>query len=60
MKNFTIEKKMVVQIRYYEHMYLIHDRKGERIYAGTDEKTANTVLALLNRHYTSKKKRRTR
>jgi hypothetical protein len=49
MKRFSLEKKMVVQVRYYETMYLIHDRHGERVFAGTEEKTARTILGALNR-----------
>lgn len=39
---------MVVQVRYYEHLYILRDDQGERIYAGTDEKTAESILSILN------------
>lgn len=47
-RRFTLEKKMVVQVRYYEYMYVVRDGKGERIYTGTDEKFAKHVVRLLN------------
>jgi len=51
--RFTVEKKTVVQIRYYETMYLIHDGNGERIFAGSEE-SAKRVLKLLNAQRGSK------
>jgi hypothetical protein len=47
-KPFILEKKLVVQVRYYEHMYMVSDRYGIRVYTGTDEKLAKTVLGILN------------
>ncbi len=46
-KPFTIEKKLIAAVRYYETLYLIHDDKGERIYTGSEE-SAKRILALLN------------
>jgi hypothetical protein len=48
-KRFKLEKKLYVQVRYYENLYSITDSRGERIYMGRDEKTARIVLAALNR-----------
>lgn len=46
--RFTLEKKMVAQVRYYETLYVIRDGQGERVYTGTDEKTAHHIQRLLN------------
>lgn len=48
-KRFKLEKKLYVQVRYYENLYSITDSRGERIYLGRDEKIARTVLSALNR-----------
>lgn len=48
-KRFKLEKKLYVQVRYYENLYSITDSRGERIYMGRDEKTARIVLSALNR-----------
>lgn len=47
-RRFILEKKLVAQVRYYEHMYLIRDKAGQRVYTGTDEKTAKSILRILN------------
>lgn len=49
---------MVVQVRYYEYMYVIRDEKGERVYTGSDLKLARTVLGLLNGYHARKAKRK--
>lgn len=59
-RRFLLEKKMVVRIRYYENLYVIRDTQGERVYTGTDEKTAKTVLGLLNGYYARKKRKKKR
>lgn len=46
-KKFTIEKKMVAQVRYYERLFIIRDEDGERVYTGADEKKARQILAVL-------------
>lgn len=66
-RKFILEKKMVASVRYYEYMFVIRDRTNERIYTGNDEKTAKTMLRLLNgyharldrkREMTAKRKKR--
>jgi len=46
---------MIVQVKYYEYMYVITDDKGERVYTGTNEEIARTTLKLLNSYYQRKK-----
>lgn len=46
---------MVVQVRYYEVMYLITDKNGIRVYTGNDEKVANSVLSTLNGYQARKR-----
>lgn len=53
-KKFTLEKKMIAQVRYYEKLYLVRDERGERIYTGSEE-TAKKILRMLN---TEKAKRK--
>jgi hypothetical protein len=48
-KRYRLDKKLYVQVRYYENLYSITDGRGERIYMGRDEKVARMVLAALNR-----------
>jgi hypothetical protein len=57
--KFTMEKKLVVQVRYYEHLFIIRDGEGERVFTGSDEKIARRVKAVLESYYgnASKKKR---
>lgn len=55
-KAFTLEKKLVATVRYYETLYLVHDSKGERIYTGSEE-TAKRILAALNGGRARPKKR---
>lgn len=45
--KFTVEKKLIAQVRYYETLYLVRDEKGERIFTGS-EAMAKRVLRLLN------------
>ena len=47
-RRYRMERKLVVQVRYYETMFLIRDEKGERIYAGVDEETSLGILRALN------------
>ena len=46
--RFSMERKMVVQVRYYDYLYVIRDKSGERVYTGPDEKTAKLILKALN------------
>jgi hypothetical protein len=48
-KKYTIEKKMIAQVRCYETLYIIHDERGERIYTGSQE-AATRIAAVLNRY----------
>lgn len=55
--QYKIEKKLVVQVRYYESMFIIRDAKTEeRIYAGSDEATALGILRALNKNLVKPKK----
>lgn len=57
-RPFTLEKKLVVQVRYYEHLYMVSDKHGTRVYTGTDEKLAKTVLGILNGDAARQKRKR--
>jgi hypothetical protein len=46
-KKFTLEKKMIAQVKFYETLYLIHDEHGQRIYTGSEE-SAKKILTMLN------------
>lgn len=52
MKRFKLDKKLMVKVRYYETLFLINDKDGERVWTGTDEKTAKLILSILNGHET--------
>lgn len=60
--KFTIEKKLIAQVRFYETLYLVRDNRGERIYTGSEE-TARKILKVLNaqaKRPIPKKNRKTR
>lgn len=46
--RFKLEKKLVVQVRYFENMYCLKDADGIRIFTTSDEKMARRVLTVLN------------
>ncbi len=46
--RFRLEEKIIAQVKYYEWFYVITDDKGDRLYTGTDEKTAKLILKILN------------
>lgn len=50
-QRFTLSKKLVVQVKYYEQMFTISDSDGVRIYTGSDEKKAREILAALRGYY---------
>lgn len=45
-KPFTIEKKLVAQVKYYETFFMIRDERGHMIFTG-DEASATRILKLL-------------
>jgi hypothetical protein len=45
-KKYTLEKKLIAQVRFYETLYKIRDDKGETIFTGSEE-TAKKILRLL-------------
>lgn len=55
--KFTIEKKMIAQVRFYETLYKIRDEKGEAIYTGSEE-AAKKILRILNSQGKSLKARK--
>ena len=55
--KFRIEKKLVVKVKYYEHLFFIRDEDGETLFAGADEARAREVCTLLNAYHNKKKKR---
>lgn len=55
-KKFTIEKKLVVQVRYYENMFIIRDGEGERVFTGSNEKEARKIKAILTAYYAKPRK----
>lgn len=60
--KFTLEKKLIAQVRFYETLYLVRDDRGERIYTGSEE-TARKILKVLNaqgKRSIPKKNRKTR
>lgn len=56
-KKFTIEKKLIAQVRFYEELYMIKDDRGETIFAGT-EVMAKKFVAILNKEALGRKKRK--
>lgn len=56
-KRFTIEKKLIVQVRYYEELYKIRDIKGEAVFVGS-EAMARKFLKLLNGEPVKRRKRK--
>ncbi len=52
-KQFSLEKKMIAQVRYYETLYAIRDEKGETIFTGSEE-LANKLLKILKREAVKK------
>lgn len=55
MKRFTLTKKLVAQVRFYEQLYMISDTQGVRVYTGTDAAKAKEILAALNAYYVKRK-----
>lgn len=51
MKRFTLEKKTIGVVRYYETMYIVRGPDGERLFTGGDEKVARHVARLLNGYH---------
>ncbi len=45
-KFFTVEKKLIAQIRFFEELHVIRDERGETIFTGTEE-MAKRILKLL-------------
>lgn len=43
---FSVEKKLIAQVRFYEELYAIRDEKGETIFTGT-KAMADKILKLL-------------
>lgn len=58
--KFRLQKKLVVKVRYYEHIFYITDDQGEQLFVGTDEKRAQEILVLLNAYHTKKSRKRKR
>jgi len=58
MAAFKLDKKLVVQVRYYEHLYVITDEFGGRVYTGTDEKVAKLILKTLTMYRLRESRRR--
>lgn len=46
-KWYTLERKIIGQVRFYETLYLVRDNDGERIYTGSEE-SAKRIQKLLN------------
>lgn len=47
MKRFSLEKKLIAQVKYYEELFVITDLNGEKIFVGNEE-TAKKYLKILN------------
>lgn len=45
--KFTIEKKLIAQVRFYEELFKIYDQNGEQIFTGS-ERMAKKILKMLN------------
>jgi hypothetical protein len=58
--KFTVEKKLIVKVRYYEHLFFIRDSEGETLFAGVDEERAREVCILLNAYHHKKPRKPTR
>lgn len=56
-KGFTIEKKMIAQVRYYETLYKISDERGETIFTGSEE-MAKKLLKILRADALKRKAKR--
>lgn len=54
-KRFTLEKKLIVQVKYFEELWVIRDQYGEKIFLGTEE-TAKKFLKILNQNVKRGKK----
>lgn len=55
-KRFTMKKKSVAVVRYYEDMWVIRGGNGERIFTANDEEIANRVLKKLNAETATKRR----
>ena len=54
--KFRLEKKLVVKVKYYEHLFFIRDEDGETLFAGVDEGRAREVCTLLNAYHDKKRR----
>lgn len=45
-KTYTVEKKMIAQVRFFEVLYKIRDDRGETIFTGSEE-MAKKIMRLL-------------
>lgn len=45
-RKFSVEKKFVAQIRFYEELHVIKDEAGETLFVGTEEMTKRILKAL--------------
>jgi hypothetical protein len=45
-KVFSVEKKLVAQIRFYEELHVIKDENGETLFVGTEAMTKRILKAL--------------
>ncbi len=55
--KFRLEKKLVVKVKYFEHLFFIRDEDGEALFAGADEARAREVMTLLNAYHNKKTRR---
>ena len=44
--KFSVEKKFVAQVRFYEELHVIKDGLGEVLFIGTEEMTKRILKAL--------------
>lgn len=58
--KFRLEKKLVVKVKYYEHLYFIRDEQGETLFAGADETRAKEICTALNAYHSKKRRARKR
>lgn len=55
--KFTLQKKLIGQVRYYEELYLITNiENGDKIFASGSQLTAEKYLKILNAVSKGKKK----
>lgn len=43
---FTVERKLIAQIRFFETLHVIRDERGETIFTGSEEMAARILKVL--------------